>query len=408
MKYGLIGRKLEHSYSKEILGKFTNIDYKLHEVKPEKLEAFLTKRNFLGINVTIPYKQTVMQYLDVVDPMAEEIGAVNTIVNRDGKLYGYNTDHLGLKALLEKNNVSVAGKKVAILGSGGTSKTAKAVTKQLHAEETLIISRSKDPSYLDLLTTHKDVDIIINTTPCGMYPNHYTRPININRFRGLEALVDVIYNPLRTNIVVEAQNIGIKSIGGLYMLVAQAAYALEQFMDIKVSHQEIERVYDEMMKEKESIILVGMPTSGKTTIGKALAEKLKRPFFDLDDEVMKEKGMTPADIIVYFGEVEFRKIEATTIERLSAITGAVIATGGGTIIDPSNVAALKRNGRLYFIDRSLENLVAAFDRPLTANVQMLKERFNERLPLYKNSADKIIDGDKTTRAIVSEIKRDYK
>ncbi len=393
MEYGLIAEKLSHSFSKEIHNKLADYTYELKELKQSELKEFILKKEFKAINVTIPYKEAVMPYLDEIDDKASVIGSVNTVVNRNGKLYGYNTDFFGMKQLCLKNVISFKGKKVLILGSGGTAKTAYAVSKDMGGAEIYFVSRKKTDNtvtYDEAKNNHFDADIIINTTPVGMYPNIDKSPINLSDFKCLTAVVDVIYNPLKTKLVLEAEKLGIKAVGGLYMLVAQAKAACERFLNKDINEDILDRVYKEVLVLKQNVVFVGMPSSGKTTVGKMVAQRLSRDFFDTDLLVFKKTGMTPAEIINEQGEKAFRIIESEVISEVSKLSGVVIATGGGAILNDENIENLKKNGLIWFIDRPLESLKTGSDRPLSSSKEELLKRFDERFPKYNACADFIL------------------
>ena len=358
MKYGLIGEKLGHSFSKEVHNKLFDYDYELKEIPQNELDLFLKQRAFKAINVTIPYKEKVIPYLDFISDIAKEIGAVNTVVNKNGKLYGYNTDFWGLKSLIQKSGISLKDKKVLILGSGGTSKTAFAVANSLGAKEVLQVSRNKKDGFItyeDIYINHTDAQILINTTPCGMYPNIDVSPLDISAFKRLEGVVDAIYNPLRSKLVCDAQKRGIKAVGGLYMLISQAVFAAEKFLDTNIEPQKTDAVYKSILNQKQNIVLVGMPGSGKTTVGKLLAKKLQLEFLDTDDLITEKYGNI-TDIFKTKGEAVFRDYESEVIKEVSAVGGRVIATGGGAVLRAQNTDLLKRNGRIYFLDRPLESI----------------------------------------------------
>lgn len=394
MNYGCIGEKLSHSFSKEIHAQLADYDYEICEIPREELADFMTARNFKAINATIPYKQDVMPYLDEIDPIAETIGAVNTIVNRDGKLYGYNTDFAGMIALLRRADIDLAGKKVLILGSGGTSKTAVAVANALGAREVYRVSRTaKDDciSYENALAAHSNAEVIINTTPSGMYPAPNAQPIDLTKFPQLVGVADAIYNPLRSRLVRQAHALGIRATGGLYMLVAQAAVAVEHFLDTTVSEEKTEEVYRQILGDKQNLVLIGMPGCGKTTLGKQLAAKRKMAFIDTDDLIREQAGCDIPAIFAERGEAGFRDIESAVIRSLEGVQNTVIATGGGAVLREENVQILKANGRLCFLDRPLDALVTTADRPLSSDREKLKKRYNERYDIYCAAADFTVD-----------------
>lgn len=390
MKYGCIAQRLGHSFSKEIHAHLADYSYELCEIAPENLDSFMKSRDFCGINVTIPYKQAVIPYLDEISDTARKIGAVNTIVNRNGKLYGYNTDFFGMSSLIRISSMSPKGKKALILGSGGTSKTAMAVLKEMGAREIYKVSRSAHDctiSYNDAMTKHSDAEFIVNTTPVGMYPDIAVSPIDLNAFTKLEAVVDAIYNPLRSRLVSNALEKNIRAVGGLYMLVAQAARACELFIDTKISDDKIFEVYKEIYKKTENIVLIGMPSSGKTTVGKAVAKALDMNFVDCDEEIVKSENKAISDIFAEKGEPFFRQLEAYMLKKLSAMKNTVIATGGGAVLNPENIRLLRENGRIYFLDRSLDSLLPTQDRPTANSREALEKRYSERYPIYCSSCD---------------------
>ncbi len=393
MEYGCIGEHLTHSFSKEIHNCLADYDYEIKEIPKDKLDAFMTAADFRAINVTIPYKQAVIPHLHWISDTAKKIGAVNTVVNRNGKLYGYNTDFFGMTALIEKNGIELENKKVLILGSGGTSKTAHAVAESLGAREIYIVSRQAGKgliTYAEVYKSHTDAEVIINTTPVGMFPNPEAQPIDLGKFSRLLGVVDAIYNPLRSRLVLEAQALGIKATGGLYMLVAQAAYAVEKFIEKPLSRDEIDAVYGELLKQKQNIVLTGMPGSGKSTIGKKISKQTGRPFIDTDALIVEKAGKTIPEIFEESGEAGFRKIESEVIREVSTIGGYIIATGGGAILKRENISNLKANGRIHYIDRPLSWLTATSDRPLSSNPEDLKKRYHERYDLYLATADRRI------------------
>ena len=410
MKYGVIGEHLKHSFSPEIHSQIGDYDYIIKEVEPENLEAFIKEKDFLGINVTIPYKEKVIPMLDYVDPAALEIGAVNTVVNRDGKLYGYNTDYSGMMALVNRIGLEIQGKKVLVIGTGGTSKTARRVLCDMGAKEVVFVSNVEVAgafSYEEVYAYHTDCEIIFNTSPVGMYPKNDGIPIDLCKFERLEGILDVVYNPVRTNLVQKAHALGKKAEGGLYMLGAQAVYASEHFFGEKIDPSVFERVYSSVLRGKNNIILIGMPCSGKTTIGKLLAEKTGKEFIDTDEEIVKEIGMSIPEYFAKEGEKAFRLIESQVIERVSTQNDKIIATGGGAVLNPDNVRRLKQNGKVYFLDRDLDLLIPTSDRPLSSNRADLEKRYNERYHIYKSSCDVSVDGNPQAECVMEEIYKDY-
>ena len=410
MEYGCIGEKLTHSFSKEIHALLFDYDYKIQEIPKDELGDFMTRRDFKAINITIPYKQDVIPYLDFISDTAKEIGAVNTIVNKDGKLYGYNTDFSGMTMLIQKNGIEIANKCVLILGSGGTSKTAVAVAKSLGARCVVRVSRTAKEdciTYETAVKKYANAEIIINTTPCGMYPNIIGEPIDIDVFSKLEAVIDAIYNPLCSNLVIKAKNKGLKATGGLYMLVAQAAIAAEKFIDHNVELEKIDYLYRDLVKSKQNIVLVGMPSSGKTTIGKKLASKLGMQLVDVDKEIEITEGKSIPQIFFELGEEGFRDIESRVIADVSSRQNCVIATGGGAVLREKNITLLKGNGKIYFIDRPLELLITTDDRPLSRNRDDLIKRYNERYDIYCRVADKKIINNGKKTAVIECIKEDF-
>lgn len=388
-KYGCIGKKLTHSFSKEIHTKLADYEYELIELSEDEIKTFFEEKNFEAINVTIPYKETVIPYLDLVSEIAKKIGAVNTIVNKGGKLYGYNTDYYGMKALIEKIGIDLSGKKVLILGTGGTSKTACVLAKDMGAAEILTVSRNKSDNYItyeEAKTKHTDADVIINTTPSGMYPDCDSKPIDISAFTSLEGVVDAVYNPLCTNLVLDAKRKGLKAEGGLYMLVMQAVVAVEKFLDTEISKETANNIYQSILAAKENIVLTGMPGSGKSTVGQLL--KIQGfEFIDTDVEIEKRCGCTIKELIGIKGEEHFRDLETEVIRDVSANSCRIISTGGGAILREENVNFLKRNGKLFFINADIKRLQATDDRPLSDTKEKLKKLYSERMEIYQSTAD---------------------
>ena len=391
-KYGCIGKKLTHSFSKEIHMKLADYNYELIELTEQEIVEFFENKDFAGVNVTIPYKQTVIPYLDSVSDIAKRIGAVNTVVNKNGKLFGYNTDYYGMKALIERIGLDLEGKKVLILGTGGTSKTAQTVAADMGAYPILTVSRTKSDEYIsyeEAISIHSDAKIIINTTPSGMYPDVQSKPIDISGLKGLEGVVDAIYNPLCTNLVLDAKSKGIKAEGGLYMLVMQAVVAAEKFLDTKIGKDVVDKVFSSTLLSKQNIILTGMPGSGKSTVGKLIdIDGFK--FIDTDTEIEKRCGCTIKDLITTKGEEYFRNLESEVIGDISAKNSQIISTGGGAVLREENVRLLKQNGKLFFIDAKFDRLCASETRPLSNTQEKLAKLYDARINIYKNTADIIV------------------
>ena len=393
MKYGLIGAHLPHSFSKQI-HESLGYAYELVELTPQALEGFLARREFVGINVTIPYKEAVMPFLDEIDPLAQAIGAVNTIVNCGDRLVGYNTDFGGMKAMIVRAGIRMEGKRVLILGTGGTSKTAMAVCRSLKAASVHKVSRSEKPdavSYEQAYQNHPDTQIILNTTPVGMYPDVLSRPIDLKRFPQLYGVVDVIYNPLRTALLAHLwQKPEIYQSGGLFMLVKQATIASSLFTGQAENPVMADVIYSRLLREKENLVLVGMPGSGKSTVGAILAKKTGRKLVDLDEEIARRSGMTIPQIFQTRGEAAFRDLETQVIRELAGTTSAILPTGGGAILRDENVAALKQNGRLFFLDRPLEALLPTADRPLGDSREKIAALYAARYDRYLAVSDEHI------------------
>lgn len=399
-KYGCIGRKLTHSFSKEIHALLADYEYELIELEEEQIKSFFEKKDFEAINVTIPYKQTVIPYLDSISDIARRIGAVNTVVNRSGILYGYNTDYYGMKSLIERMQLDLHGKKVLVLGSGGTSKMACIVATDMGAFEVLTVSRRKTDetiTYEEAVTFHSNAQIIINTTPLGMYPDCGSKAIDISAFGQLEGVIDAVYNPLCTNLVLEAKTRGIKAEGGLYMLVMQAVFAVEKFLNRRIEKDIAERVFTSVLSAKENIVLTGMPGSGKSTVGQLIGIEGYK-FIDTDTEIEKRCGCTIKDLIATKGEEYFRDLESEVIRDVSSEGSLIISTGGGAILREENLRCLKRNGRVFFIDAKFSRLRATDDRPLSDTEDKLTKLYNERIGVYKATADLIVPDMETPEA----------
>ncbi len=397
MEYGLIGEKLGHSFSKEIHAKIAPYRYELKEIPRNGLDAFMRAKDFCAVNVTIPYKTAVIPYLDEVDARARAIGAVNTVVRRGDKLYGYNTDYAGMAYLLDLLGVDVTGKKVLILGTGGTSLTATALMRDRGAREILRVSRSTKDGCIDYacaLRDHADACFLINTTPVGMYPDCAGTPVDLAAFPRLAGVLDVIYHPLNTRLILTARERGIPACGGLAMLVVQAVRASELFTGTPVPPEVTERVVKEITREKEHLILIGMPASGKSSVGASLAKRMGRPLIDLDEKITEAAGMSVPEIFKRDGEAGFRDLESKVLAEVAyGATGAVISTGGGTPLREENRRVLRQTGRVFWLDRSPENLTPTADRPTASTAEQMRARYRERYDIYRAVCDCRIDAD---------------
>ncbi|MBQ7102459.1 MAG: shikimate dehydrogenase [Anaerotignum sp.] len=411
MKYGLIGEKLGHSFSKIIHEQLADYTYDLIPLTREELDVFLQKKSFSALNVTIPYKETVIPYLDEVDAHARKIGAVNTIVNRNGILKGYNTDFYGFRYMLLHNGIDVRNKKVLVLGKGGASKAVIAVLEEMGAKEIRTVYYKENPetiTYEECYQNHADAEIIVNTTPVGMYPKADECPIELNRFPRLCGVADVVYNPLRTQLIIEAEKRNIPGAGGLEMLVAQAKYAAEIFLDTKIDDCRIDEIHADLLKERSNLVLIGMSGGGKTVLGKKAAEKLGKTFVDTDEEIVKRIGMPIADFFAKKGEPSFRKMETEVLHEISSRNDLVISTGGGIVKNPLNIQYLKRNGRIIWLKRDAELLQSGNGRPLAPEKAATLKLYEERLPLYTASAEAIAENNGTAEEGLENILKAYK
>ena len=406
MKYGLIGERLGHSFSKEIHEQIGKYEYELKELNAEEFKKFMEEKDFEAINVTIPYKEKVIPYLHRISKEAKYIGAVNTIVNRNGLLYGYNTDYLGLKEMLNHFNIEIENKNVLVLGTGGTAKTSYKVLHDLDANQVTFVSlvhRDDWITYDEVPEHAKDYQVIVNTTPKEMFPNNYESIVSLDHFTSLESVVDVVFNPLRTNLIIQAKNKNIKCCSGLFMLVAQAFYAIEIFLDKKLDKSIIIDIYNKLVNEKENIVLIGMPSCGKTTIGKELAQITNRQLIDTDELIEEKIKMSIAKYFKKYGEAKFRRIESEVIRQVGKKQNVIISTGGGAILKKENVDALKQNGKLFFLDRDLEKLQSTSTRPLSSNLADLTALYNTRHPIYIEVCDKHIDANGEIKDVVNKI-----
>lgn len=403
--YGLIGEKLQHSFSPTIHGFFGDYEYGLFELEKEKLRDFLLREDINGFNVTIPYKKDIMQYLDEIDEKAQKIGAVNTVIKKGGKSYGYNTDYYGLKYLFRKNEVSLYKKKVLILGSGGASASAKALCIDEQADFN-VVSRTGEINYENVYEL-KDTEIIINATPVGMYPIGEGCLIDLTRFSNITFVMDMIYNPSLTELLYTAKKLGIKYANGLSMLVAQAKYSHDLFLGKSFSDDKIDECIKKIRIETDNISLIGMAGMGKTTVGKELSRILKKPFFDTDEEIVKKAKKSIKEIFEEDGEAAFRKTETEVIKELTLKTGVIIATGGGAVTTKRNEYYLKRNGKTVRIIRD-EKLIEREGRPLLKDNDTVKKLIKEREPMYKSFSDITVINDKDVKDTAEEILRKIK
>lgn len=388
MEYGLLGEKLGHSFSPQIHRALAGYDYRLLPTPPEEMAELFRRRDFRGLNVTIPYKQTVIPLCDEVDPRAAAIGAVNTVVNRNGRLTGYNTDIDGMICMARRAGVDLAGKKVVILGSGGTSHTAQAAARELGAAEIAVISRHGPDNYGNL-SRHADAQVLINTTPVGMYPDCGLSPVSLDAFPRLEGVLDVVFNPLRTALLLQAMDRGLPCSCGLPMLVAQARRAAELFTGTAIPSSRAEEVLSSLSSELENIVLIGMPGCGKTTVGRALAERLGRAFVDLDEEIVRRAGRPIPDIFAREGEDAFRALETRAVREAGSRTGLVISTGGGVVTRKENRDPLRQNGVIVHLTRPLAALPTG-GRPVSQSTD-LAVLWQRRAPLYAAFADLTAD-----------------
>jgi shikimate dehydrogenase len=389
MRCGLIGEKLTHSYSAQIHNLLGNYSYELFSLPPRELEPFIARKDFDGLNVTIPYKKSVMPLCDILDDSVTKIGSVNTIVrDKDGLLHGYNTDYAGFRFMSRRAGINFGGKKVLVLGSGGTSLTASAAAADEGAREVITVSRTGNVNYSNL-ASHRDCEIIINTTPVGMYPDNGKSLIDLKDFHGCIGVLDAIYNPLSTRLILQAKELGIPHSNGLPMLVAQAKYASELFTGDDISDGRIEDILDGLIHSICNIVLVGMPGSGKTEIGRLAASALGREFIDTDRLIIDKAGMDIPDIFSHYGEPHFRKLESEVIAESCKLSGKVIATGGGSIMSKENRLNMKQNGFVCFLQCDLNKLQTA-GRPLSKSTDALIRMYRERLPLYKECSDAVV------------------
>lgn len=406
MKFGLLGRTLGHSFSPRIHSALGNTNYELFEREPSQLQEFFADPELQGINITIPYKANALEACDVVDPRAERIGCVNTMVRKDGKWHGYNTDYDGFVFTLQHAGIDVAGKECIILGDGASSATVHVALEDLGAKNIVHLSRKTAPFYGDTPNYYETAQIIINCTPIGMYPHNPANLIDITQFSKLEGVVDLIYNPRRTILLLQAEMMEIPHCDGLPFLVTQGVEAANHFQGESFGTKEIEQILRDMRREKENIILIGMPGVGKTTVGKALGEEMGRTCIDVDHELEKEIG----DISTYIteqGEPAFREKEAEMIAKLGTQTGLVISTGGGCVTVPKNYAHLRQNGRIYQLTQPIENLSTSGRVLSSGGIERLRELEEIRTPMYESFAQSIVEHHRNTPETVAAILEDF-
>lgn len=391
MEYGLIGEKLGHSFSPEIHREIGGYDYRLKELKPEEVPGFLREGAFRGINVTIPYKQTVMPYLDEISETARRIGSVNTIVRGgDGRLRGYNTDYAGFLGMLRRAGMNPAGKKCLVLGSGGASRTAVTCLRDLGASGVIVISRNGPDNYQNL-DRHRDARLLVNATPVGMYPRNGAAPLDPAALPELEGIADMIYNPARTALLLAAERRGIRTINGLYMLTGQAREACELFLGRRIPEAGTERVTGILARKTGNIVLIGMPGSGKTTVGRILADRTGRRLVDADEMIEQKAGMTCGELIRQRGEAAFRALETEALREAGKLTGIILATGGGTVTRPENRDLLRQNGLLFHLDRGMDARTLEPGRPLSDSREKWERLYSARKPLYEAWRDVLIE-----------------
>ena len=400
MKCGLLGAKLGHSYSPRIHSHLGEYSYELFEKKPEDLKNFLENGDFAGLNVTIPYKKDVIPYCAELSPRAKAIGAVNTIVRQpDGSLIGHNTDYFGFEMMVKSSGLCLHGKKVLVLGSGGASLPVMAVLKEAGANG-IIISRSGENNYRNL-NLHSDAAVIVNTTPVGMYPNVGETPLDLDLFPALEGVMDVVYNPARTQLLLDAEQRGIPAMNGLLMLVAQAKESAEWFTGDSIPNEKIDTILRALKNEMENIVLIGMPGCGKSSVGAILAEMTGKKLIDADAAIVDKAGRSIPEIFASQGEIGFRALETAVLAELGKQSGLIIATGGGCVTQDRNYPLLHQNGTIFCLERALDKLPTD-GRPLSQSTK-LTDMYRVRKPLYARFADHYVDSNGTVEDAAEDI-----
>ena len=402
-KCGLLGEHLSHSFSPVIHNMIADYSYELFEVSPCELETFIRTNNLDAYNVTIPYKKAVIPFLDEISQEAKAIGAINLIIKKENKLCGYNTDYFGFEYMMNSAKINIKGKKAIVLGVGGAAATICTVLKNNEIGEIISVNRKNNTK--EFLFQHADANIVINATPVGMYPNNRISPVALDLFPRCEAVLDIVYNPMRTELILQAEKKGIVAVSGLSMLVAQAVYAFEIFSNKKCDSNIIEDIITKIAKKTQNIILIGMPSCGKSTVGKILAKDLNRDFFDADEEFEKTYKTTPANAITTYGEERFREMEHQILETLGKISSSVIATGGGAVTREENYPSLHQNGIIFYIKRDLSQL-STDGRPLS-KANSLESLFAKRKALYERFADIEIDSQDTPEETAKLIEKEF-
>ena len=401
MLFGLLGRRLGHTYSPQIHSYFGNYPYVIFEREPDEIVEFMSTSDFSGINVTIPYKKAVIPYLHDLSPIARRLGSVNTVVRRDGKLIGHNTDYYGFSSMLRHTGLQMSGKKVLVLGSGGASNTVSAVLGEFGAN-VVVISRTGENNYGNL-HLHSNASVIVNTTPVGMYPDTMVSPVDLSLFPKLEGGLDLIYNPCRTKLLMDAAARGLVAMSGLWMLIAQAKESAEWFTGKTIRDSVIPQIYDQLRLQMENIILIGMPGCGKTTVAKLLGQRLNRIVVDADCEIETEIGCTIPEFFRKYGEDAFRTVETQVLQRIGKESGLIIATGGGCVTRKENYPLLHQNGRIFWLTRDI-SMLPTEGRPLSQNHD-LYEMYKRREPMYAYFADHMIDNSATPEETAQAIRR---